>query len=243
MKVKVSCKPSIAHIDIPIVDSTEDISETLIESSQNNYLEYSIKNTSSEYPTETSSTYTTEDSIAVVDAECSEQEIPKTQATSTWRELGRLTIKIAVIAACFLLVFTFLYGFHRNTDPDMAPMIKDGDLLLFYRLDNNYNIGDLLLLDFQGERQVRRVVARAGDTVDITEDGLIINGGLRNEPEIFQQTLPYENGILFPLTVGEGQVFTLGDARENATDSRVYGPIDMEDTLGTVITVMRRRGL
>ena len=162
---------------------------------------------------------------------------------SVWQELGALAIKILVISVSSVLIFTFMYGFHRNTDPDMAPMVKAGDLVLFYRLSRDYAVGDLLLLDFQGERQVRRVIANAGDTVDITESGLIINGALQHEPEIFQQTWRYTYGIPFPLTVEEGQVFVLGDARENATDSRVYGPVNTSDTLGTVITVIRRRGL
>jgi len=167
------------------------------------------------------------------------QAIP--QEVSVWRELTNLVMKIAVIAIIFVLIFTFLYGLYRDTDPDMTPMVKDGDLVMFYRLDKNYAIGDLLILDFHGKREVRRVVARAGDTVDITEDGLIINGAIQQEPEIFQHTKRYEDGVSFPLTVGEGQVFVLGDARENATDSRVYGPVNTEDTLGTVITVLRRR--
>jgi len=167
------------------------------------------------------------------------QPIP--QETSVWRELLNLGVKIAAISIVFTLIFTFLYGLHRGQDPDMAPMIKDGDLLMFYRLDKDYAIGDLLVLDFHGARQARRVVARAGDIVDITEDGLIINGAIQQEPEIYQQTRRYEDGVSFPLTVGEGQVFVLGDSRENATDSRVYGPVNTDDTLGTVITVLRRR--
>ena len=169
---------------------------------------------------------------------------PKKQAAPSllW-ELGALLTKIAIISLGFVLIFSFIYGIHRNTDPDMNPMIKDGDLILFYRLDRDYAINDLLLLDFMGERQVRRVVANAGDTVDITEDGLIINGARQHEPEIYQQTWRYSSGITFPLTVGEGQVFVLGDARENASDSRIYGPINTTDTLGTVITVIRRRSL
>lgn len=166
----------------------------------------------------------------------------KHHGSSVLKEMGALAVKIAIIIITFVLVFTFLYGFHQNTDSDMAPMVKSGDLVMFYRLDKNYAVGDLLLLNFQGERQVRRVVARAGDIVDITENGLSINGAIQQESEIFQQTWPYENGALFPLTVGEGQVFVLGDARENATDSRVYGPVDIKDTLGTVITIIRRRG-
>jgi len=165
------------------------------------------------------------------------------QPPSLWKEMGSLLIKIAVIAIIATLLFTFFYGFHRNTDPDMFPMIKDGDLVLFYRLDKEYAIGDLLILNFQGERQARRVVARAGDIVDITEAGLIINGSIQQEFEIFGETPRYENGIEFPLTVREGQVFVLGDARKNATDSRVYGAVDTKDTYGTVITVIRRRHL
>jgi len=146
-----------------------------------------------------------------------------------------------VICIAFVLIFTFFYGFHRNADPGMAPMIQTGDLVLFYRLNQDFAIGDLLLFNFQGERQVRRVVARAGDTVDFAEGYLIINGAAQQEPAIFQESWRYETGVSFPLTVGTGQVFVLGDAREGATDSRVYGPVNMEDTLGTVITVLRRR--
>jgi len=161
--------------------------------------------------------------------------------TAVWRELLNLGIKIAAIVLAVALIFTFFYGFHRNTDPNMSPKILDGDLAMFYRLGKDYSIGDLLLLDFKGERQIRRVVARAGDVVDITEDGLIINGALQQEPEIYHQTRRYDNGLAFPLTVGDGQVFVLGDARENATDSRVYGPVNAKDTLGTLIAVIRRR--
>ena len=166
---------------------------------------------------------------------------PRRDVPSVWRELGGLGIKIAGICIAFVVIFTFFYGFHRNADPGMNPMVKTGDLLLFYRLDRDYAVGDLLLLDFQGERQVRRVVAKAGDTVDIIEGSLVINGAAQQEPEIFQETWRYENAVFFPLTVEAGQVFVLGDARAGATDSRVYGPVDTEDTLGTVITVLRRR--
>ena len=160
-----------------------------------------------------------------------------------WRELLNLTMKIAAIALVFLLVFTFIFGCLRCAEPDMAPKLLDGDLILFYRLSKDYRIDDLLLLDFQGVRQIRRVVARAGDIVDITESGLIINGSVQQEPGIYLETVRYEAGVDLPLTVGEGQVFVLGDARETATDSRIYGPVDVKDTLGRVITLVRRRGL
>ncbi len=159
------------------------------------------------------------------------------------RELLALLLKIAGVALAVMLLFTFVYGLHRNLDPAMDPAVKDGDLVIFYRLDKNYVFGDTLLLDFQGKRQVRRVAATAGDTVDITQDGLVINGALQQEPAIYEPTRRYETGVTFPLTVGEGQVFVLGDARENATDSRVYGLVEVRDTLGKVMAILRRRSI
>jgi len=165
------------------------------------------------------------------------------QAPALLKDVLSLLIKIVVIAAVVLLVFTFMFGLCRYTDASMAPAIKDGDLVLFYRLDKTYAAGDTLLLEFEGQKQVRRVIATAGDTVDVTEDGLFINGALQQEPEIYQQTQRWADGVTFPLTVGEGQVFVLGDARENATDSRVYGAVDVKDTLGKVIAILRRRNI
>jgi len=162
---------------------------------------------------------------------------------SVGREFTALAIKIGAIAGIALLLFTFVYGFHYNRDPSMNPSVKDGDLMIFYRWEKKYHAGDLVLVTFQGQRQVRRVVAAAGDMVDITEDGLLVNGALQQEPDIYQKTQRYADGISFPLTLGEGQLFVLGDARENAADSRIYGPVNIKDTQGSVITNLRRRNL
>jgi signal peptidase I len=154
-----------------------------------------------------------------------------------------LLLKVLVICGVAALVFTFLYGFHRNADPDMAPSVREGDLAVFYRLDRDYKAGDLLLLTFEGEMQVRRVVATAGDTVDVTEEGLVVNGAIQQEPDIYEATGRYAEGAALPVTLAEGEVYVLGDARANATDSRVYGPVRIKDTLGTVIAILRRRSL
>jgi len=86
-------------------------------------------------------------------------------------------------------------------------------------------------------------VAVAGDTVDITEDGLLINGSLVQEQNIFGETLHYEDGISLPITIEDGQVFVLGDRRGNSVDSRLYGPVNIKDTLGKVMTIIRRRNI
>jgi len=152
-------------------------------------------------------------------------------------------VKIAVIAGISLLLFSFVFGLYYNVEPGMHPAIKDGDLAIYYRLDKGYLAGDLLMLTFQGQKQVRRVVAVAGDKVDINEVGLLVNGALQQDKDIYQKTERYADGITFPLTLGKGEVFVLGDAREDAADSRLYGVVKAEDTLGTVIAILRRRNL
>ena len=151
--------------------------------------------------------------------------------------------KIAAVLIVMLLGFTFMFGLCRNMDASMTPAVKDGDLVIFYRLDKNYVADDTLMLEFKGQKQVRRVIATAGDIVDITEDGLFINGALQQETKIYVPTQRYEGGAEFPLTVREGQVFVLGDSRVNATDSRIYGAVNIKDTLGKVITILRRRNI
>jgi len=161
-----------------------------------------------------------------------------------WKDLVFLLIKLASIVLVFVLLFTLLFGITRIRDPSMAPAIKDGDMVIFYRYTaSGYQPGDAIALKIEGKIQVRRVIATAGDTVDITENGIEINGALQQEFEIYQVTERYAEGPEFPLTVPEGQVFVLGDSRTGATDSRIYGCVKIGNALGKVMTVMRRRGI
>lgn len=159
------------------------------------------------------------------------------------KEILLLLLKIVVICLVFLLLFTFMFGICRNTDASMVPSVKDGDLVIFYRLDKRYIAQDTLVLEYQGKKQVRRVIATAGDTVDITEEGLIINGAIQQEPDIYFSTHRYEEGINFPVALQEGQVFVMGDRRTNSVDSRMYGVVDIRHTLGKVMAVFRRRNI
>ncbi len=164
-------------------------------------------------------------------------------APSLLKELLFLLAKIVAISIAFLLLFTFMFGAYRNADASMSPSVKDGDLVIFYRLDKNYVAQDTLVLKFEGKMQVRRVIATAGDTVDINENGLVINGAPQQETAIHEPTYRYDSGVEFPITLKEGQVFVLGDSRVNVTDSRIYGAVEIKDTLGKVMTILRRRNI
>ena len=164
--------------------------------------------------------------------------------TRLLKDLITLFVKIALIALVFVTLSTFVFGIARYEEPSMAPAVKDGDLVFFNRYAaDGYQARDAIALKPGGSMQVRRVVATAGDRVDITVDGLVINGALQQEPGIYQKTERYQDGAEFPLTVPEGQVFVLGDNRKGAEDSRIYGCVKIEDTLGKVMTVIRLRGI
>ena len=56
----------------------------------------------------------------------------------------------------------------------MKPAIKDSDLVLYYRLDKNFVSGDVVVFKKNDRIMMSRVVAVAGDQVDITKNGLLI---------------------------------------------------------------------
>lgn len=159
------------------------------------------------------------------------------------KSIYMLILKIIIIIFTFSLIFTFIFGLYRNLDSSMKPACKEGDLIVFYRLDKQYLAQDIVVLKFNGEYQIRRVIATAGDIVDITENGLMINGSVQQELDIYALTKRYENDIDFPITLSEDQIFVLGDSRENVTDSRVYGAVHSKDTLGKVMAIIRRRNI
>ena len=172
------------------------------------------------------------------------QRLSPTINKPLWKDFSLLAIKFAVIALSLMLLFSLVFGIERYEEPSMSPSIKHGDLVIFHRYTKvGYLPQDTIVLEYNGLVQVRRVVATAGDVVDITEEGLLINDALQQEADIHQKTERYADGISFPLTVPDGHIFVLSDSRQDATDSRVYGSVNIDDTLGKVIAVIRQRNV
>ena len=91
---------------------------------------------------------------------------------------------------------------------------------------------------------VCRVIAVSGDTVEITDEGLLlVNGNHMVETNIFSSTVPYLGFQEYPVKLQPGECFVLADLRAGGADSRFFGPVKTEEILGTVITIMRRNNL
>lgn len=160
-------------------------------------------------------------------------------------EILILSLKIAAILAVIVVMFTFLFGITRCTDVSMYPAVKDGDLVVYYRLDKNYVKDELAVIEYEGKKQVRRVVAVEGDEVDIDLENnrLILNGSPQIEEDIHELTARFDTDVEFPLTLKSGEIFVLGDGREHTVDSRMYGPVRTRDTIGKASIIIRTRGL
>ena len=154
-----------------------------------------------------------------------------------------IVYEVSVIVLICLVAYIAVFGVCRLHDESMSPSVKDGDLVAFYRLDKEYAVQDAIVIRQEGELVVRRVVAVAGDTVDFKDGRLVLNGIPQAESYAFGSTEQFTTGVTFPLTVPKDEVFLLGDAREQAKDSRLYGCVPIKDTYGTVVMVFRRRGI
>ena len=153
-------------------------------------------------------------------------------------------VKLAAIVLMLAVLFGFAFGITPMANDDMAPRISAGDLLLYYRLVDDWANGDVMVFEKDGEQYVGRIVARGGDTVEVTEEAtLVVNGSTVLESDIFYTTPQYENGPTYPLTLAQDEFFILCDYREGARDSRYFGPVRADEVKGKVITVLRRSDL
>ncbi len=92
---------------------------------------------------------------------------------------------------------------------------------------------------------MKRCVALGGETVQIYDGVLYVNGKALSEPHLQVGSRELESSLealrpsepFGPMRVPEGTFFCLGDERDNSLDSRMFGPVPLENLTGKVLYV------
>ena len=141
---------------------------------------------------------------------------------------------LAAAVVSVVLLFAFGVRLIGVSGPSMQDTLYTGDRLLVINslLCGEYKSGDVVVArNYNAELSetiVKRIVAVGGQTVDIDfAAGVVyVDGQALDEPYVKEPTYKPE-GIQFPVTLAEDEVFLMGDNRNHSTDSR-------SDTLGPV---------
>ena len=161
-----------------------------------------------------------------------------------WEEIMSFVSKLTLMVILIVLLFGVFFGITPMKNNDMSPRISSGDLMFYYRLEQNIRPQDIIVFEKDGKQYTGRVVARGGDSVEITDESrLKINGSTVVETDIFYSTPRYGEEVAYPVNLTDTQYFVLCDYRDGAKDSRYFGPVEKNEIKGKVITVLRRSSL
>lgn len=158
------------------------------------------------------------------------------------KDYVNLVLRVVFLALAGWIMFTWVFLITQVRGNEMFPAVKDGDLVIAFRLQREYAKNDVVVYTADGKTHIGRIVARATDVVTLDDSGKLLVNGTNQAGEILYPTYAKE-GIDYPYKVPVDHVFILGDYRTQTEDSRDFGPIPMENVEGKVITILRRRGL
>jgi signal peptidase I len=146
-------------------------------------------------------------------------------------ELGETVlpaIVIAVLINLFLAQATRVYGssMEPNLHTDQRLVVEK----VTYRLHSPRR-GDVVVIRMPErgpELLIKRVIGLSGETIEVREGTVYINGQPLEEAYLVRKT----TGTYGPSTVPEGHVFVMGDNRGASNDSRIFGAVPLERVVG-----------
>jgi signal peptidase I len=143
-------------------------------------------------------------------------------------------IKTILIGVILFVAVNLFFPRYVVQGRSMEPQLYNSDLLFATSIDvmtNQLQRGDVVALisPRDGERVVKRIIGLPGETVDIHDGQVYINGEALTEDYVNDP--PRYTG---EWQVGDNQYFILGDNRNHSLDSHYYGPVDRQQIQGVV---------
>lgn len=143
-----------------------------------------------------------------------------------------------IISILLVIGINFCFQLVLVNGDSMNPTYQNNDFLISSKIaykNHSPQKGDIVIVDGKSQDLdidiIKRVVATAGDTVEIKKGQLIINDK-KVEEDYIDETM---NKDMHKITVKKNTVFIMGDNRNHSIDSRVFGSIPVQDIMGKVI--------
>lgn len=140
-------------------------------------------------------------------------------------------IPYIVIVLVVVLIRTFIITPVRVDGDSMKNTLKNGDILLLYKL-GSINRLDIIVLDEEkdNEKIIKRVIGLPGETVAIKKGKIYINDKVIDDEYAYGETSDYDK-----VTLEDEEYFILGDNRLISKDSRYFGPIKENEIKGKIV--------
>lgn len=170
----------------------------------------------------------TEESLSVIRTDMQVRKKNNSGRYGAWKRHLQIFIQVLILFfAALALLFRFVIGVAKVSGDSMDPTLQNGQTVWFSRLAEKYQPGDIVCFRLpDGELLVKRVIAGGSDVVDLTDEGVAVNGTLLDEHAYAHGDTKAEEGeVLYPYTVPEGSYFVMGDNREHSVDSRSFKAI------------------
>ncbi len=166
------------------------------------------------------------------------------------------TVAIIVIAPLIALSLTaYVFQSYEVDGPSMETTLQHQDRLIVYKTPRTVarithhpyipHRGDIIIFNTSevgGEEKqlIKRVIGLPGEKV-VVKDGTVTVYN-KEHPQGFEpdNTLPYGKVIVttpgeYTGVIGENEVFVMGDNRNNSLDSRIIGPVPVQDIVGKLV--------
>lgn len=164
---------------------------------------------------------------------------------STLMDWG-LTLAIPIVVA--LLVHFFVLEAFIVPTGSMLNTIQLNDRVWAEKVSYHFTSpakGDIVCFESPSEEGVtllKRVIATEGQTVDLVNGKVVVDGEVLDEPYVegratyeLDRHAPGVEPITYPYVVPEGHLWLMGDNRTNSLDSRYYGAIPTSSVIGRAI--------
>ena len=156
-----------------------------------------------------------------------------------WKEMIETIIWALVLA---FLIRTFIVQAFWIPSGSMLPTLQVGDRVLVAKFWNWFATptrGNIYVFKYPEDPSrdfIKRIIAVPGDTVDIQNGVVYVNGSPIEEPYVVNRDRftmrPNRYYPTVPFTVPQGKYFTMGDNRPNSQDGRFWGYVTAHDIHG-----------